>query len=70
MRQFSSGSSAGTFFPPNSTQDSNDIYAAIERGVAAMRADPRSKERIPVLVIDGPHVNIAMEDDAIIPSAV
>lgn len=64
------GSSAGTLFPPNCTQDSNDIYAAMERGVAAIVADPRSKERIPVLVIDGPNVNIAMEEDAIIPSAV
>lgn len=64
------GASAGTIFPPNTTQDADDIVGAIKRGIEAIEADPRSQNRIPVLLIDGARVNKTMPPDSINPNNV
>lgn len=64
------GKSAGTIFPPNSVQTDDDIVRAVQRGIEAIKADPRSKSHIPILSIDAATVNKTMEPDAIFPSNV
>lgn len=68
--QISLGQSAGTIWPPNTTQDASDIIAAVKRGLEAIKNDPRSQGKIPVLVLDGAKVNKTMPPDAIQPQNV
>lgn len=64
------GRSAGKLFAHNTTQDADAIIEAFGRGIEAIKADPRSKKHIPVIVIDGARNNKTMSMDAINPQTV
>lgn len=65
-----SGNSAGTVYPPNTTQTADDMFVTFQRGIEAIRADSRFDTTIPVLIIDGAKINKTFPVDVIWPENV